>query len=185
MLLERMKRAARADVNLYEEVEADTSATSQAATVVAIVAVCTGIGTAISIALSRDPNAGSPIVALLGGLIAAFLGWVAWSYITYFVGTSLFKGTATPGEMLRTIGFAQSPQVLNILAFVPFVGGVISLVVGLWSLYLVVVAIRQALDFTTGKAIGTAIIGFVVFLVIAAIISAIIGVGGMATGIIR
>jgi hypothetical protein len=185
MLFERMMRAARADVNVYEEVEADTSATTQAATVVAIVAVCTGIGSAIAIAMNRDPNAGSPIMALIGGIITAFIGWVIWSYITYWVGTSVFKGTATPGEMLRTIGFAQSPQALNILAFVPILGGFIGFLVGLWSLYLAIVAIRQALDFSTGKAVGTALIGFVVYLVLALIMAVIFGVGAAATGALR
>ena len=44
-MLERMIRAARLSPQLYEEVEADTGATSQAMMVVVLVAVATGIGT--------------------------------------------------------------------------------------------------------------------------------------------
>ena len=109
MLLERMMRAARLDSNLYEEVEADLNATSQAATVVGIVALCAGLGNGIALAMAGDTS--MAIIGFVGGIVMSFVGWIAWAYITYFVGTSLFKGQATPGELLRTIGFAQSPGV--------------------------------------------------------------------------
>jgi hypothetical protein len=175
MLFERMMRAARLDVNLYEEVEADLSATSQAATVVAIVAICTGIGAALVHIMAG--NTGAAIGGFIGGLIQAFVGWVAWAYITYFIGTSIFKGQATPGEMLRTIGFAQSPGVLNILLFVPILGGIIGLVVGIWSLVAAVIALRQGLDISTGQAIITALIGFIPLLLIMCLVGLITGGG--------
>jgi len=62
-------------------------------------------------------------------------------------------------EVLRTIGFAHSPGVLNILGFIPILGGLIGLVVGIWTLVATIVAMRQALDFDTTKAVLTAIIG--------------------------
>lgn len=185
MLLERMMRAARLDSNLYEEVEHNNSLTSQAATVVAIVAVCQGIGAALSAVLSRDAGGGTAIAGLVGGIVSAFIGWVVWSYITYFIGTSVFKGTATPGEMLRTLGFAQSPGVLGILAFIPIVGGLAGFLAGILTLIAGIVAIRQALDFSTGKAVLTAIIGFIVVLILSLIVGAILGVGSVLTGGLR
>ena len=179
-MLDRMIRAARLDVSLYEEVEANTSLTSQAATVVVIAAVCQGIGTFI--AATRNPEAGNPILGLVGGLIAALIGWVVWSYVTYWIGTSVFGGTATPGEMLRTIGFAQSPQVLNILSFIPILGAIISLVVGIWVLVAGVVAVRQALDFTTGKAIMTTIIGWLALMVLTCLVATVFGGAALLTG---
>jgi hypothetical protein len=180
MLLERMMRAARLDVNLYEEVEADLSATSQAATVVGIVALCGGIGGGIAAAMTGQT--GAAVIAFVGGIIMAFLGWIAWAYITYFVGTSLFKGQATPGELLRTIGFAQSPGVLNILAFIPVVGGLVSLAVFVWSIIAGVVALRQALDISTGQAVITAIIGFIPLFLMYCLLGSIVGIGGALTG---
>lgn len=167
-LVDRMMRAARADVHLYEEVERDQSATPQAATVVAIVAGAGAIGALIA-GLIAGRN---PIFGLIVGLVGAFLGWILWSYVTYFVGTRLFGGTATPGEMLRTLGFAQTPQIAGILAFIPAIGPFIALLAALWSLWLAIVAIRQALDFDTGKAIITAIIGWIIVLVINLIVLA-------------
>jgi len=156
-LVDRMVRAARLDVNLYEEVEADLTATSQAATVVGIVAICGGIGNGVAQAIAGHP--GAAVGLFIYQIIVAFVAWIAWSYITFWVGTSIFKGTATPGEMLRTIGFAQTPGVLNIVAFIPVLGGFIGFVAGIWALISGIIAIRQALDITTGQAVITAIIG--------------------------
>lgn len=161
-MLDRAIRAAKVEPALYEEVENDQGATNEAATVVGIVAGASAIGAAIGAAMGGR----NLIAALLITLIFALLGWVIWSYVTYFVGTRFMGGTATPGELLRTIGYAQTPGVLNILQFIPVLGGIITLVAAIWSLWAGIVAVRQALDFDTGKAVITVIIGWVVVLVL-------------------
>ena len=179
-LTERMIRAARLETSLYEEVEADTTATQQALWVVIIAAVAEGIGVAIRAGMQGRAG-GVIIVGLILGIISAVIGWIVWSYVTYWIGTRLFHGTATPGEMLRTIGFAQSPRVLDILLFIPVLGPVIRLVVAIWLLVAGIIAIRQALDLTSGQAIVTAVVGWiallVVFLIVALIFGAIAGIG--------
>ena len=104
--LERMIGAAKLDVGTYEEVEHDLDATTQAAGVVAIVAVCAAIG-----------SAGDGSGGIIGRPIAALVGWLIWSGVTFVIGTRLLGGTATWGEMLRTIGFAHAPGVLYVLAW--------------------------------------------------------------------
>ena len=173
-LVGRMIRAARLDVNLYEEVEADRAATPQAATVVGIAAVSTAIGAGLAAALFGV--GGGVIGAVLGGIITAFLGWVIWSYLAYFIGTSVFGGTATPGELLRTIGFAQSPGVFGILMVIPILGVLIGLVLWVWSVVAGVVALRQALDIDTPKAIITTVIAAIPFLLIRFVVSAVFGI---------
>jgi hypothetical protein len=148
-MTDRMKGAAMLDIPTYEEVEADESATGQAAGVVAIAAVCSALG---------GWNAG--IGGILGGLIGALLGWLLWAGITYVIGEKVFGGTATWGELLRTLGFAQSPGVFYILAFIPLLGWLVRIAVGIWILIAGIIAIRQALDFTTGKAVLTAVLGW-------------------------
>jgi hypothetical protein len=183
MLFERMMRAARLDSNLFEEVEHDLNATSQAATVVGIVALCGGLGNAI--ALAANGNTGAAVGAFIGQIIAAFIGWILWSYITYWIGTSMFKGVATPGELLRTVGFAQTPGVLNILAFVPFLGGLVGFVAGIWALVAGIIALRQALDITTGQAVITAVIGAIPLIAFSCLLG-ILGFGAAAaTGALR
>jgi hypothetical protein len=148
-IVDRMKGAAMLDVATYEEVEHDEKATGQAAIVVIIVAVCSAIG-----AVWR----GGPSIIIAP--VSAILGWLLWAAVTYIIGARLLGGTATWGELLRTLGFAQAPGVLMIFGIIPLLGGVVRLIVALWLLVAGVVAIRQALDFSTGKAIATAILGW-------------------------
>jgi len=155
-IVDRMKGAALLDVATYEEVEHDNDATGQAAVVVIIVAVCSALG-----AIWR----GGP--SIIAGPISAVLGWLLWSAITYVIGDKLLGGTATWGELLRTIGFAQSPGVLMIFGIIPILGGIVRVVVALWLLVAGIIAIRQALDFSTGKAIVTALLGWVAMVALA------------------
>lgn len=148
-LTERMMGAAMLDVSTYEEVEADREATGQAAAVVAIVAVASAIGAA-----------GGSGTGVLGALVGAFVYWLVWSALTYLVGTKLFGGTADWGELLRTLGFAQSPGVFLALGIIPFLGWLVVAVVWVWQLVAGVVAIRQALDVDTGKAVLTAVVAY-------------------------
>jgi hypothetical protein len=155
-IVDRMRGAALLDVATYEEVEHDNEATGQAAVVVVIVAVCSAIG-----AVWR----GGPSIIMAP--VTAILGWLLWSAITYVIGDKLLGGTATWGELLRTIGFAQSAGVLMIFGIVPLLGGLVRIIVGLWLLAAGIVAIRQALDFSTGKAIITAFLGWLAMVMLA------------------
>ena len=159
-IVDRMRGAAMFDVPTYEEVEHDTSATGQAAIVVVLAAVAAGIGNAFR---------GGP--GIIGGIVASLLGWVAWSGITYFVGTRVFKGTATWGELARTLGFAQAPGVLMVAAIVPLLGWVVRIAVGLWMLGTGIVAIRQALDIDTGKAVLTALVGWLAMVALSMVLA--------------
>ena len=178
-LTDRMMRAARLDVHLYEEVEADTSATNQALLVVVLVAVASAIGSMISVAMTGPVVAGipapNPIGTLISGLISALLGWAVWSYVVYFVGTRFFGGTASYGELLRTLGFAESPGVLLILSFIPILGGLLSFAVGIWILVASFIGIRQALDIDNSKTVFTILLGIVALIVVLVIISIIFG----------
>ncbi|HEU5209442.1 MAG TPA: YIP1 family protein [Longimicrobiales bacterium] len=150
---QRVIGAAKLDINTYEEVEADEGATLQAAAVVVLAALAQAVGAA---------GAGSAIGAAIGGLV----GWAFWAGLTYLIGAYVFKGTATWGELLRTLGFAQSPRFLLVLGFIPLIGWVIGVVVFIWVLITGIVAIRQALDISTGKAIAVALIGWIIMAVI-------------------
>jgi hypothetical protein len=161
-MVNRMKGAAMLDVQTYEEVEADSTATGQAAAVVLIVAVAQAIG---GVAYGD--------LRIVGAAVAAVVGWLLWSGITYLIGDKLLGGTATWGELLRTIGFAQTPGILGVLGGIPLLGWFVRIVVFVWLLIAGIIAIRQALDFSTGKAIVTAVIGWLAL----AALSLILGVG--------
>lgn len=182
-LVDQMIRASRLDVSLYEEVEHDKSQTTNALTVVAITAAAAAIGSAISAAMAT-PGAGNPVLGIIGAILMAILGWAVWTGCVYFVGTRLFGGTATWGEVLRTVGFADSPNVLMILSFIPILGGLIALVVWIWTIVTTVVAVRQSLDISTGKAVVASIIGAIAAAILIAIIAGIFSIpGAMVRGL--
>ncbi len=165
--VQRMVGAALLDVNVYEEVEADSSATVQAAGVVALAAVASAIGS------WGDDNA-------LGGLVGALVGWAVWAAVTYFIGATIFKGTATWGELLRTLGFAQAPGLLSIVGLIPLLGALARFIIFIWILVAGVIAIRQALDISTGKAVAVAVLGWLALMIVMAVFAGAGWLAGLA-----
>ena len=153
---QRMIRASRLDVQLYEEVEADPGAMGQATGVVVLSALAAGIGN-----LQVAGAAG-----VVAGTLAALVGWYVWAYLTYFIGARLLPEPQTesaPGELLRTIGFASAPGVIRILGIIPGLSVLVFSVAGVWMLIAMVIAVRQALDYrSTWRAIGVCLIGWIV-----------------------
>ena len=159
-IIDRMVRAAKLDVNLYEEVEADKGAMGQAMAVVVLSSVAAGIGTL--------GTAG--IKGLVLGTIVALVGWFIWAFLTYYIGTRLLPEPQTKadyGELLRTIGFSSSPGVLRVLGIIPMLGNILNFICGIWMLVAMVIAVRQALDYkSTWRAVGVCLIGWIVQIVI-------------------
>jgi hypothetical protein len=157
-LIERAIGAARLDVATYEDVEADTTALGQALTVVVAASVLSGIGSAAA--------SGGEGIGLLGGAIAGLIGWFVWAFTIYLVGTKLLATPETQadlGQLLRTTGFAAAPGALGVLGVIPGIGGLVLTVSSLWQLATMVVAVRQALDYSsTGRAIAVCVVGFLV-----------------------
>ena len=165
----RMIGASRLDVHIFEEVEADTSATRQALSVVFLVALATGIASMGTIGLR----------GLLVGVVVAVAGWAIWAWIIYFIGTKILPEHETHadwGQLARSLGFAQSPGVLRVFGVVPGVGSIIFLVVSVWMLVSMFIAVRQALDYTsTLRAIGVVLLGFIPYVILMSIAFAILG----------
>jgi hypothetical protein len=152
----RMIGAMQADVKTFTEIEADTSAMGQAVTVIVIAGVASLIGNFFRAGL----------IAGVLGLIASLLGYALFSFLVFIIGTKLMPEPATKAdfnEAFRVIGFAASPGVFNVLAIIPFLGPFISFVVGIWSLVIGVIAVREVLDYSnTGRAIIVCLIAAVI-----------------------
>ena len=168
-MISRMIRASMLDSDLYEEVESDSSAITQAVLIVVVVAIAKGVATL---------SATGSILGIALGIIAGLLSLALWAFITYMVGTKLLKTGDTVsswGELARVTGFAQSPGLLFVIAVVPVVGNWFLPVVALWQLAAMVVGIRQALDYTsTFRAIGVVLIGFVAVIPLQMILYAVL-----------
>ncbi len=155
-LQDRMLRAAKLDAQLYEEVEADRGAMGQATVVVILAAVAAGIG---------NP-AQTGVGGILALTVAALVSWYIWAFLTYMIGTRLLPEPSTRadlGELLRTIGFASTPGLIRVLGIVPGLANIVFALAGIWMLIAMVIAVRQALDYTsTGRAVGVCLIGWIV-----------------------
>ena len=165
---DRIIRACKLDVSLYEEVEADKSATLQAALVVVLSSLAAGVG-ALSLGASNFLMA--PILSLIS--------WYIWAYLIYIIGVKIFPETNTKadhGELLRTIGFSSAPGLIRVFGFTPDLMTITFLGGGIWMLIAMVIAVRQALDYeSTWRAIGVVVIGFLVQAIILIILLRIFG----------
>jgi len=171
-LIDRMLRAAKLDMNLYEEVEADKGAMWQAIIVVVLASLAGGIA---SIKILG-------ITGLIFGTIFALIGWFIWAFLVYLIGTKLLPEPQTKsdiGELLRTIGFSSSPGVIRVLGLILPISGIISIIADVWMLVAMIIAVRQALDYkSTWRAIGVCVTGYVIVLVI--VYGLLFGVMGLA-----
>jgi hypothetical protein len=153
---DRIIRASKLDVRLYEEVEADTGAMGQAMLVVILSSIAAGIGT-----FERGGLTG-----ILIGTIGTLIGWYIWAYLTFFIGTKLLpepETSSNPGELLRTIGFSSAPGLIRVLGIIPGLAGLVFLIASVWMLVAMVIAVRQALDYkSTLRAVGVCVIGWII-----------------------
>lgn len=155
-----MFRAITLDSEFYEEVEAEKQSIRQATFIVLLVCLAGGLGTFL-----RDVVIGEETLAVASfwvtvDLVEPMIIWLFGSAFAYMVGATFFKGPETETdypEVLRTTGFAFAPGLLRIFAFVSpaKLGLAITLAGDFWMLVCGIVAVRQALDFTTARAIGT------------------------------
>jgi hypothetical protein len=181
-MLDRIIGVFKLDRKVFAEVEHDESATTQAAIVVGIVAALSVIGTIfqllISLATGEGGAIGSAILGFVVTFIMTFLNWAIWSGVTYFVGTQLFKGEATFGEMLRVIGFAYAPQMLRII---PCLGPIVG---SIWSLIASYFAIKEGLDLDDTGTIVTILVGWLITIVIGFVVGLVTGVGAAGLGVL-
>jgi serine/threonine protein kinase len=152
----RLVRALKLDNSVYDEVREDssTAALLQAAAIVAVSALLFG-ATSASIVLAESPFVDHPVSSAIGGLFGGLAGWAVWSFMCAAIGTGLFKGSGTTGQVLRTSGLAQIPSIFVVVAFVPSVGGLLYTPFAVWALLAEIGAVRQTLKLATPTAVLT------------------------------
>lgn len=160
MFVSRLKRALLLDAGLYTEVASDKSATGQAIYAVLLAGVASGLG--------MIGTRGGGIIAL--ETAATLLSWIVCAFVMYLVGVKLLPEARTEAglvNMMRAVGFAFSPGLIRIFSFIPFLGSVIVVASWIWTFAALVVAVKEALNCSgTRRAVGVAVIGFVIILII-------------------
>ena len=153
--LNRLTGAVLLDPATYEEVEADRHATMQAIAVVAMSSVAAGVG-------ALGP--GARVTTLAGISLFAFALWGIWALLTLQIGARILPAPRTQadaGQLLRTIGFATAPGVFRIAGLIPGATAVVFGITSVWMLMAMIVAIRQALDYTsTARAFAVCALGW-------------------------
>lgn len=156
----RMTGAMQADVATFTEIEADPNAMGQAVTVIVIAGVAGLIGNFFRAGVTAG------ILSLIGSL----LGYALFAFMVFVIGTKVMPEPATKAnfnEAFRVIAFAASPGIFNVLAIIPYLGPLVSLLVGLWGLVIAVVAVREVLDYSnTGRAVIVCLIAGVICLIV-------------------
>jgi hypothetical protein len=160
--VQRLVGAAACDVAIYEDVEADRNATTQAFAVVLLASIATGLG--------FGGLTGGPVDIAFFSIIA-LLAWASWAVLTYTIGVHILAEPQTRGdvgEMLRTLGFAATPGLLNLLGIMRPVARPVLFATSLWMLVTMIVAVRQTLDYrSTGRAVAVCVAGWGLAIVIA------------------
>jgi len=159
-----MVGAMKADVKTFQEIEADPAAIGQAVTVIVIAGVASLIGNVFR----------SGVFGGMMALILSLISYALWSLLVVLIGTKLMPEPSTKAdfnEAFRVIGFTAAPGVFNLLAIIPFLGPLISLVIAIWTLIIGVVAVREVLDYSnTARAIIVCLIAMVVVWVVTVLV---------------
>jgi lysophospholipid acyltransferase (LPLAT)-like uncharacterized protein len=150
----RFGAAFRLDASVFEEVEHDAGALPQAALVVALAGLARGIQM-----LSEQGWVGAA-----GSLVAGFLLWFAVTGVVTAIGVRMLGCSSSFLELLRTLGFAAAPLVALVICLLPLgaAGAALSALIHAAGLGALVLAVRQALDVDTSRAllVCVAAIGF-------------------------
>jgi hypothetical protein len=170
----RVIGAALLDPATYEDVEADRSATTQAFIVVILSSLAAGIG-----ARGWNDGGADAMTFFIGGTVIALMSWATWALVVLQVGGRILPTADTRvdiGELLRTLGFAASPGLIQVLGLLPGLTTPVFALASVWALAASVVAVRQALDYTsTARAIAVCAIGWSLSIVVAIVLGLLFG----------
>ena len=168
-MIRTMIRAAMLRPDAYEEVEANKSATIQAMAIVVLVSIATGIG-ATGLVLEGQEMAQLGLGDIMSGVLRSLMGWALLALITFVVGAKLLPSPETKanwGELARTLGFAQTAGLLYLGGVIPGIGPFIFLLGFLMVLVASIIAIRQALDYSsTLRAVVVGVISYIPYVLI-------------------
>ena len=173
---DRLRGALMLDPGAYREVERDTKANGQAALTVVLAALAAGIGAIVGQDWLRET---------IGVVLSSVLQWIVFSFVAYYVGASLFstgQTSVTPGQVLRTIGFAQAPKLFLVLGIIPLLGWIAGLVVFFWFLAAAIMALREAFEFDTGRAIGTGLVALIGIVIVDVVLGIVFGISSALFG---
>jgi hypothetical protein len=183
-MLNRIMRAFRLDATLFREVAENPGLMNEATIIVVVVTLLSALGGAIGLLFAKASFGSAIVNFFVTWIVAVLIGWIGWAILTYFVGTALFKGKTDIPEMMRVLGYASAPRLLGIFGIIPCLGWIASLIGAILAFIAGFIAVREAMEFDTGKAIVTVLISWVIaFAITFAIGLVVAGTAAVATGL--
>jgi Yip1 domain len=154
-----LKNALTLNAHFYENTRDTPKNRRLALNIVILAALSRAVGTAV-ILLINLATLPVLIIVLLTDALSLIIGYYFWTFTIWKIGQWLKPIDPNYSELLSPIGFAYAPQVLNFLTLIPLLGRPIELILAVWSLLAVIIAVRQGLDISTGKAALISLIGW-------------------------
>jgi hypothetical protein len=175
---DRLVAVLRFDTTVFEEVEHDHDAIGQAAAVIVLAALAQGLGGL------QAPSIPALIGALVGIVLASFVGWLVSTGVIWAIGVKLMGCSSDFGELLRTLGFATAPKIFFLIGVLPL--GRFAYLLGFGVLALTtaasILAVRHALDVSMGRAILVCVLGMVASFLLAVTVGTLIAMALGLTG---
>ena len=170
----------------YRQIADDTTATGQALIVLVVATLINGFfGGLVKVDTATGAVSASVVGAILGAIGAVIFGLIAWvvaAWVLQLV-AGWFGGKTNTSEMMRVTGYVEVFSIVGVLSVLAFFGtaltcvvGIVGFIAAILALIGYVIGVREAAEFSTGKAIITAIIAAIIrFLIVAVVAGAVIG----------
>jgi hypothetical protein len=187
MLTNRIIGAFTFRKGVYAEVEKDTSFTTTAWILVAVVAFLNQLGS-----LASD-NLVNWLLGAVVGTIFAVIGFAVGAWVINWVGRTVFNADVSFDELVRTLGLAYVWQVIGVFGILSILSEALSCILAPVMIIAVLlmiiawfIAAKEALDLEWVQTIVTVIIGWLVLIVITLVIGGLVmgvfGLGAAAMG---
>lgn len=163
-IINRATDVSSLNLPVFQAIKRDANALREAAVVVGVVAIASGIG-----------GAADGVGGIILGIIGAFAGWAIFGALTYFLGSEVMGTPVTSASVvaiMSALGYARAPMILEFFGFLGAVGELVGGLGAIWALVVAIVAIRETLAISTGRAI---IVGFAA-LIASGIVTTVLGV---------
>ncbi|NMX21701.1 hypothetical protein C5S30_04560 [ANME-1 cluster archaeon GoMg4] len=187
-LLENISGTFFSPASTFRRMLEERTSVTTAAIIVLIASICSGAGSILTQSAFMSMFAEfpgfeemmlSPILSMTLSVVGGFISWVVIAGILHIV-AKVLGGEGAFTEMLVLMGFAMLPNIFQApIGLVTLLSGGLSgafIAMGLggiltiWVLILDVLAIREAHKFSTGRAIATLVLPFVILTVLAFIL---------------
>ncbi len=145
--------------DFYEHSHRYPAAISYAQGIVVLAAISHGLGSGLILLLYQP----SLLQLGIGGLInilRVIAGYYLWTYAIWKLDTSVNPPGPPYRELLIPVGFAYTPQMLNLLTVIPLFGRPITLGLAGWTLLGAIAAVRAGLNIGLFRAVLLAGVGF-------------------------